>query len=522
MNSGSAPVTTPSAKRAPRWHAWHFFIATLALAALAFGAVQLYAPQAGISIEQVNIGAVPLRVYQPLGDQPAPVAVIAHGFAGSQQMMQSFALALAGNGYVAVTFDFPGHGQHRAPLGGNLGTLERAASLLAAMDTAVSYAHSLPQGDGRLALLGHSMAGDILARYAAQHPEIIQANVAISPYFAQPETVSAVPNLMVIYGALEPEAAKAQGIDALGDLTQPTAEDFAAGKARRLLFADKVEHIGVLYSTEALHAAVDWLNTSFSRTCNQQLTSRASALGWLYAGLLLLAAPLARLLPQVSRTPIGPGVGWQQLINIILLPMLLTPVLLRLLPTDFLPLVIGDYLALHFAVYGLLTLLGLSWAGLWPPRLVNATAKVSGLGLIVALVLWAGYTLLAIGLPTQSFVASFFPEPQRWSMVLPLFAGTTLYFIADAWLTAGTGRAFGGYILTTLAFLLSLALAVVLNLNELFFLIIIVPAMLVLFVIFGWLSRCSYAWTGHPLVGAVANALALALVMTATFPVIAP
>ena len=48
----------------------------------------------------------PVTIFQPQSAAPAPVVVIAHGFAGSQQLMQPFAETLARNGYIAVTFDF--------------------------------------------------------------------------------------------------------------------------------------------------------------------------------------------------------------------------------------------------------------------------------------------------------------------------------------------------------------------------------------------------------------------------------
>ena len=59
-----------------------------------------------------------------------------------------------------------------------------------------------------------------------------------------------------------------------------------------------------------------------------------------------------------------------------------------------------------------------------------------------------------------------------------------------------------------------------LNLNQLFFLIIIVPAILVLFVLYGLFSRWSFRATGHPLPGAIANALAFASAIVVTFPVV--
>jgi hypothetical protein len=75
--------------------------------------------------------------------------------------------------------------------------------------------------------------------------------------------------------------------------------------------------------------------------------------------------------------------------------------------------------------------------------------------------------------------------------------------------------------LTKLLFLFSLLAAVALNLSALFFLIIIVPAILVLFVLYGLLSGWVYARTRHPAVAAVANAIAFACAVAVTFPLVA-
>ena len=57
----------------------------------------------------MTVDGIPATVFRPASGPPGPVVVIAHGFAGSQQLMRSFAATLARNGYVAVTFDFAGH-----------------------------------------------------------------------------------------------------------------------------------------------------------------------------------------------------------------------------------------------------------------------------------------------------------------------------------------------------------------------------------------------------------------------------
>ncbi len=110
------------------------------------------------------------------------------------------------------------------------------------------------------------------------------------------------------------------------------------------------------------------------------------------------------------------------------------------------------------------------------------------------------------------------PGADRIGTVLVLFAGTLLWFAADEWLTRGGAR--GAYALTKLLFLVSLMLAVALNLNELFFLVIIIPAILALFIIYGLFSGWIYRRTNHPLVAAVTSAFAFASAIAVSFPVV--
>ena len=72
-----------------------------------------------------------------------------------------------------------------------------------------------------------------------------------------------------------------------------------------------------------------------------------------------------------------------------------------------------------------------------------------------------------------------------------------------------------------LAFLVSLAIAVALDLERLFFLIIIVPVIALFFIVYGLLSRWTYTSTGHPLVAGLASAIAFAWAIGVTFPLIA-
>ncbi len=55
---------------------------------------------------------------------------------------------------------------------------------------------------------------------------------------------------------------------------------------------------------------------------------------------------------------------------------------------------------------------------------------------------------------------------------------------------------------------------------KLFFLVIILPAILLLFTAFGLISRWSYAATRHPFPGALANGALFAWAIAVTFPMI--
>jgi hypothetical protein len=202
---------------------------------------------------------------------------------------------------------------------------------------------------------------------------------------------------------------------------------------------------------------------------------------------------------------------------LVLLPALATPVLLWKLPSDFLPILLGDYLVLHFALYGVLTLFAMGWAGQRPWR-QGRPASGRAVALTLTLLFSSAYALLAVGVPIDRYVFNLQPQAERWPIVLALCAGTLPYFLADEWLTRAPTAAPAAYFCSKLAFLASLVLAIALNPERLFFLAIIVPAILLLFVAYGLFSRWVFRRTGQPMVAAVANALAFGAFIAITFP----
>lgn len=499
-------------------------LAILAVLVIGLSLWHLHAATTGVAITRTIVGSTPVALYRPAGgvSGASPVVLIAHGFAGSQQLMQPFATTFARNGYTAVTFDFLGHGRNPLALTGSL-TDARGATRALLDQTARIAAFARDQGDGRLAVLGHSMASDIVIRFAEADPHVA-ATVAVS-MFSRAVTPTEPRNLLIIAGGwekrLQDEALRAVGMTAAPAIAEPgvTYGDFARGTARRAAFSAGVEHIGVLFSPASMAAALTWLDASFGtvRSAPPDLDHRGPWILLLLAGLVVLARPLSRLLPVVSVQGAGAGLGWRAIWPALVIPALTTPLILRALPTHFLPILVGDYLSLHFGLYGLITLLCLRWRC----RAERHTARASLLKLAAAALAIVAYSGLTLGWAIDRYVTSFVAVPARIPLILAMVIGTTCFFFSDEWLTRGVHAAPRAYPATKAAFLLSLAIAVALDFERLFFLIIIVPVIVVFFIVFGAFSGWAYRRTRHPLAAGFANAVAFAWAIGVTFPLIA-
>jgi pimeloyl-ACP methyl ester carboxylesterase len=513
--------------RSPLWSSALIRLGVLALVgALCVGLAlwKLETARGDVVAQPVAIGHIPATVFRMPGTGPAPVVIIAHGFAGSQQLMASFAYTLARNGMIALTFDFAGHGRNPQPLTGNI-TREDGATLTLVGETEKVAAYARTLGDGRIAVLGHSMASDIIVRFAGRNPDVA-ATVAVSMF--SPAVTRDVPrNLLVIVGEwegmLKTEALRAIGMVSAPEAARPgvTYGEFSAGTARRAAFTSYAEHVGVLYRPETLREAQDWLNRAFgvARPGDIEIAERGRWIALLFVGLALLAKPLTGLLPMVAEGRAGAGLGWNRLWLPILLPAIVTPLVLRFLPTHFLPVLVGDYLACHFAMYGALTAACLWWIGKDRPARAPAGVAIGKLA-IATLALVALYALGVVW-PINAEFTNFVPGAARVPLIAAMMAGTLLYFLADEWLTRGEGAARGAYFASKAAFVLSLAIAVALNFERLFFLIIIVPVIVLYFVFFGLISAWVYDRTRHPFVAGIANAIALAWAIGVVFPLVA-
>ncbi|HEY9895052.1 MAG TPA: alpha/beta fold hydrolase, partial [Candidatus Sericytochromatia bacterium] len=249
--------------------------------------------RSGLEVRSFQKEGIPLLYLVPQRAKAVPGVLVAHGFAGSKQLMLGYGHVLAHAGYAVMLWDFDGHGAN--------GTRLQRYELQQNLDVALQALLEQPQVDpDRLALLGHSMGSGIVMNAGirervseADGRYRFAATVAVSPTGAN-VTPQSPRNLQLQAGSGEGRfVSNAERL-----LAQAGGENtnLAAGQGRSLVVIPGVEHITILFSDGSHEAALRWLDATFSRTNGSQYVDRRMAwyglhlLGWLVG--LAAIAPL--------------------------------------------------------------------------------------------------------------------------------------------------------------------------------------------------------------------------------------
>ena len=471
----------------------------LALVMIALSVLVLEYARSGVDITRFNVGQTPVTSYARAGAD-GPVVVVAHGFAGSEQMMQGYALPLAQAGYRVFVFEFLGHGRHRVPMSGDVSAVDGTTRLLVEQTTAVIDA--VADAGLPVALIGHSMATDVLARVAAENSGQTGPMVLISA-FSQVIDATTPATLLLVAGDWEPRL-KAYALEA-AQMVDPAARmgDTARGgdTLRRAVAAPFSDHVSILHSRTARAEARAWLDQAYGRTSTGAMLPTGWAILGLLFGLVLVFRRVAQILPQqpVPHVRLGP---WQWAL-LLTTPAVLAPLVAVPLNPGFLPVLVADYLGLHLLVYGLAQLALLR---LW-------RVPLGGLH-------WAALALLLVwcalfGFALNRYAANFMPTPERLWIIAVMLAGTLPYMLADAALTAQSGWRIR--LAVRAGLLVSLGLAVALDFEGLFFLLLIAPVLVLFYLVFGTMGRDA-ARRGGPLAAGLALGLVLAWALGVSFP----
>lgn len=189
------------------------------------------------------------------GPADLPGVLVAHGFAGSKQLMLGYGYTLARAGYAVLLWDFAGHGANRRPF--------EEDALQSDLEVAARTLAGQTEVDGeRLALVGHSLGGGAVMAAGIRDRDRYLATVAVSPTDAE-VTPDAPPNLQLQAGEWEPrflDAARRLLRDAGGEQRGPAL--FAAGLARHLVVVPFAEHVSILFRDESHVAARSWIDAA--------------------------------------------------------------------------------------------------------------------------------------------------------------------------------------------------------------------------------------------------------------------
>ena len=451
-----------------------------------------------IGINRFQVGQTPVVNYaNPEAD--GPTVIVAHGFAGSEQMMQGYALPLARAGYRIYVFEFLGHGRHTVPMSGDVSSVDGTTRLLVEQTNEVIDA--VARDDGPVSLLGHSMATDILVRVAAERSDV--GPVVLVSAFSQEIDAQKPENLLLLAGAWEAGLRKFARTSL--EMVDPDASEGDTARngsvLRRAVAAPFSEHVSILQSRVARGEALMWLDRAYGRKSEITILPTGWAILGMLAGLVMIFRPLCALLRKQSLPEQSLSFGQTALI--LLVPMGVAPVLAVLPSTDFLPILVADYLVLHLLVFGVVQLVILRIWGIPIGPLV-----LPALGMLLL-------ACAAFGFAMDRYAANFWPTGERIWIIAAMAIGAIPYMVADSTLTVN--QPFLRRLLTRLSFLASLGIAVALDFEALFFLLLVAPVLVLFYLVFGTMGRATAQQVG-PLSSGLALGLVLAWAVGVSFP----
>jgi pimeloyl-ACP methyl ester carboxylesterase len=345
--------------------------------------------RSGLIVRSLERDNLPMLYVAPQTAEKIPGVLVAHGYAGSKQLMLGYAEVLAHSGYAVMVWDFGGHGANKTPL-------ERG-SLQQDLNTAYQVLVAQPEVDPtRLALLGHSMGSGAVMSAGIQDSDRFAATVAISPTGAS-VTPQVPRNLQMQVGSGEGGFIE----NARRLLQQGGGENpnLAEGRGRSLIVIPNVEHITILFSNASHQAALQWLNDTFGLQASSRYIDRRM----LWYGLHLLAwlLVLSAIAPLVlSESPVEQVKvpDWRRWGGILLAPSVATGALVLLnrgVEIQSLGgVLVGSAIAIWFLVAGIV------WLGVLS-CLPRPTIKTIGFGIALFALLWVGFGLMAQGVWLQ-------------------------------------------------------------------------------------------------------------------------
>ena len=432
-----------------------------------------------------------------------PLVLLAHGFAGSRQMMQYIARDLARAGATAAMFDFYGHGRNDVLLSPEVTRIDgTTADLVSQSRTMIEVLRDTYSREAPISLIGHSMATDVMIR-TAQNVENVDRVVTISMYS---DAVSSVfpEKLLMISGEWE-NRLRAVALDRLGQLTETAKEGVtvrAGGLERRAVAIPNTEHVAVLFARATRVEIRSWLGLDAGR----EFRWIGPALVAVFAGIIVLCYPLFTILPAQLPKAQVPLTLWQTGFAILVPTAAAIAIGVglqgALLGVAGLAGVFG-----FFAAYGGVGLIALTWAG----RRISKPSFIA----VVLFLLWG---VIVFAFVLDRYGASFAVSGVRAVLFLALLVVCIPFMIADRLIVAQAPVWIR--IAARLAVLTGLTLCAFLAPQSWGLVFTVVPVMLLFYLVYGTMGHVLAGRVGATTAG-IGQGIVLAWAVAASTPLFA-
>ena len=491
-------------------------------------------------------GTIPVPVLEmhPAHGETALVAVVAHGFSGSKDLMTGFGVELARAGVTAYLFDFPGHGESPVPLASNTSSDRNGPDNLTALDEVVNYvrSHNTATHSPKIILLGHSMGSTAVGDYVMAHANEsdLISTILISPVGNEHPTRTQPKNLLMLVGQNDIPATITNSMRLLqlgcglsATQSQPASTQSmecgnpADGTGRRAVVLPNLNHITILNASGTFQEMLNWLHRTYPQAVNTSHMQSDVRLAWLLlgvVGILLAMFPLCSIILDmfdingIPRPFRGQDVLFFALCALVGIAVAISIQYLWQ-PFGFVHVLLGDYVTGYFFFTALVTaLIILAVRRMLPiPRFHQAIVQML-IGILLALFLYF----------TLGQLATF--AWQRFTLSLPrllVFALISVLiwplFLLDEGISRGS-QEYGFFpgVLTSVAFkaLLVTGLIVAISLTPgLGFLSIVLPVLVLMFVLLIAFGTQLYVSGKAAIAAATLSALVVAWSMAASFPI---
>lgn len=223
----------------------------------------------GKSVQTKDGETISFNVFEPDdGGKRKPAILIGHGVMVNKEMLKEYAIELAASGFVAITFDFRGHGQSSGKLNRNLLTQDVKAIKKYLESRGDIYIH-------KLGYIGYSMGGGPGNKIVKDDKDFkcfigIGTGLSIDDDDCENRTL----NILMILAKYDEgrdlktskkEVADRLDMDAADVKVNTLYGSFEDGDATKLFYDDNSDHFLTGYDSSFIREARDWVKSTFPK-----------------------------------------------------------------------------------------------------------------------------------------------------------------------------------------------------------------------------------------------------------------